>query len=186
MLSNFLLECCSKFLRTEAKGAGLALVDHFALVIDEIQAVWPGRVGFFRGITELVQYRGELDSQFSHAGSGNPSPLFFIFWAGKDDVVLKIACHLPDIAGMGLSDVNSQERNFTLVLLIELVESGNLPPEGRSSIASEDENHGLLPVQRGKLDHLALIDSGQEEIRSCIADSKVTRAGVGPQRFEWK
>jgi hypothetical protein len=51
--------------------------------------------------------------------------------------------HLPDVAGMRFGDVDHQERDLLSVLLVELVESGNLPPEGRSSVAAEDEHNRL-------------------------------------------
>ena len=44
---------------------------------------------------------------------------------------------------MRFRDVDDEETNFVLVLIVKLVESGNLPPEGRSSVAAEDEDNGL-------------------------------------------
>jgi hypothetical protein len=41
---------------------------------------------------------------------------------------------------MGLKDVDRVEIDLSLVLLRELVQGGNLPPERRSSVAAEDEN----------------------------------------------
>jgi hypothetical protein len=37
-------------------------------------------------------------------------------------------------------DIHNQKVYLALVLLIELVESGDLPPEGRSRVAAKDEN----------------------------------------------
>jgi hypothetical protein len=51
---------------------------------------------------------------------------------------------------MGFGDVDDQETRAVLVLLVELVEGGNLPPEGRSSIAAENQHNWLLLVQLGK------------------------------------
>jgi hypothetical protein len=50
---------------------------------------------------------------------------------------------------MRLGDVDNQKRNLILVLLIQLVESGYLPPEGRSGVAAEDEHHGLALRVKG-------------------------------------
>jgi hypothetical protein len=49
--------------------------------------------------------------------------------------------HLPNIARMRLIDVNNEERYPIFVLLIQLVERGNLPAKGRSSVTAEDENN---------------------------------------------
>jgi hypothetical protein len=43
-----------------------------------------------------------------------------------------------------LDDVDDQERDLLVVLVIELVEGGNLPPKGRSSVAAEDKHDRLL------------------------------------------
>jgi hypothetical protein len=56
-------------------------------------------------------------------------------------LLFNIALHLPDVAGMRLGDVDDQERDLISVLVVELVEGRNLPPEGRSSIASKDKHN---------------------------------------------
>ena len=45
---------------------------------------------------------------------------------------------------MGFEDVDDQKRDVVSILIVELVEGGNLPPEGRSGVAAEDEDDGLL------------------------------------------
>jgi hypothetical protein len=44
---------------------------------------------------------------------------------------------------MGLEDVDGVERDIVSVLLVQFVERGNLPPEGRSGVAAKDKYHGL-------------------------------------------
>jgi hypothetical protein len=51
---------------------------------------------------------------------------------------------------MRLSDIDHVEFDILLVLLIKLVERGNLPAKRRSSIASENENDWLRATQRRK------------------------------------
>ena len=46
---------------------------------------------------------------------------------------------------MRLLDVDQQELDGFLVLVVELVERGNLPAKGRSGVAAEDEDD-RLPV----------------------------------------
>jgi hypothetical protein len=51
---------------------------------------------------------------------------------------------------MRFRDVHDQESNLLPVLLGELVEGGNLPPERRSSVAAKDQHYGPpLRRQRG-------------------------------------
>jgi hypothetical protein len=48
---------------------------------------------------------------------------------------------------VSLDNINSQECNLFSVLIIELVEGGNLPPERRSSITAEDQHDRLLRIE---------------------------------------
>jgi hypothetical protein len=59
----------------------------------------------------------------------------------EDNFVAYIALHLPDVAGMRFEDVNGIELRLVSELLIQLIESGNLPPERRSSVTAEDEHN---------------------------------------------
>jgi hypothetical protein len=45
---------------------------------------------------------------------------------------------------MRLGDVDDEEGGLFSVLLIELVEGGNLPPERRSSVTTEDKHDRLM------------------------------------------
>jgi hypothetical protein len=58
---------------------------------------------------------------------------------------------------MGLQNVHDQKSDSRPVLIVKLIESGNLPPEWWSGVAAEHQNHRLLRTQGGELDLLALI-----------------------------
>jgi hypothetical protein len=45
---------------------------------------------------------------------------------------------------MCLKDVHGIEVNLTFVLLGQLIQGGNLPPKGRSSVAAEDKDDRLI------------------------------------------
>jgi hypothetical protein len=50
---------------------------------------------------------------------------------------------------MSFYDIYRQESHPTAVLLVEFVEGGNLPPEGRSSVAAEYQDDWLLCQHAG-------------------------------------
>ena len=127
----------------EAEGPRFALVRHVAAGVDQVKSVRPCRVRLLRGVTEFVQHGGDVDSQLADTGAGDETALFFAPRTREDDIVLNIALHLPDVAGVRLGNVNHQERDLLSVLLIELVEGRNLPPKRRSSVASKYEHHRL-------------------------------------------
>jgi hypothetical protein len=48
---------------------------------------------------------------------------------------------LPEIARMSLVDVHNEERYLIFILLVQLIERGNLPAKWRSSVTAKDENN---------------------------------------------
>ena len=138
-----LRQCRRQFARFESEGTGLALVRDSSISVDQVNSVGPTGVGLFGGITEFIQHGREFDSQLSNACSCHKGPFVLIFGAREDNLVANIALHLPHVAGVRLGDVDHEERDFPLVLVVELVESGNLPPEWRSSVAAKNHDHRL-------------------------------------------
>ena len=139
-----LLQGFFKVVWFETERARLALVGNSVVLIDEIDSIGPAGVGSFGFIIEFIDHSRELDSQLAHAGSCYVGALVEILRTREDNLIPEIALRLPDVAGVRLDDVDDQERNSITVLIVELVESGNLPPEGRSGIAAENQHHGLL------------------------------------------
>src|ERR1700733_16096698 len=73
------------------------------------------------------------------------------------------------------------------VLVVELVESGNLPPEWRSGIAAKDEHHRTpLRGESGELHVRGLVELGQRKIGSGIAGMQSAGAGTHPKSFKGK
>jgi hypothetical protein len=48
---------------------------------------------------------------------------------------------------MSFGNVDDQERNLVPVSIVKLVEGGNLPPEGGSSVAAKDHYDRLALIQ---------------------------------------
>jgi hypothetical protein len=125
------------------KGARLALVGNAALRVDQIDPVWPARVGSFGRIAKLVEHGRKFNPKFPYASPGDECPFFLRLRASKNNLILNIAFHLPNVAGMRFGNVNNQESDTPAILFVELIEGRNLPPERRSSVAAEYQNHGL-------------------------------------------
>ncbi len=58
---------------------------------------------------------------------------------------------------MRLEDVDGVEGDLIFVLIVELVEGRNLPPEGRSGVAAKDEHDRLFAAERTELHVSGLI-----------------------------
>jgi hypothetical protein len=48
---------------------------------------------------------------------------------------------------MSFHDVDYKEGGLVLVLVVKLVELGNLPAKGRSSVTAEDQHNGFVPAE---------------------------------------
>ena len=160
----------SQLVGLKSKRPGPALVRNPALRIDQINTVGPTGIGLLGRIAEFVEDGWKLDAKFSHAGPGDEGSIIFSFRAGEDNVVFDIALHLPNVAGMGLGNVDHQKSDSIVILPVEFIEGGNLPPERRSSVAAEHKHHGLPLVEHGELNPVGLVDLEQREIWCVISD----------------
>ncbi len=81
--------------------------------------------------------------QVANAGTGHLLPLRLGGWITKQHLIVDVALHLPDVGRMRLGDVDDVESNTVLILLVKLVERGNLPAKWRSSVAAENQRNGF-------------------------------------------
>jgi len=148
----------TKIVGLEAEGAGLGFEGHAPLPIDQIDSIRPSGVGAFGAVAELIEHGGKLDAQLAHAGAGDESAFVFTLGRRENDLIFDIALHLPYVAGVRFQNVHDQKRDLAAILIIELVEGGNLPPEGRSGVTSENEHYRLSGSQRRQLDAVRLVE----------------------------
>jgi hypothetical protein len=47
---------------------------------------------------------------------------------------------------MGFGDIHDEKSDAVAILLVQFVKGGSLPPEWRSSVAAENQYHGLSLV----------------------------------------
>jgi len=79
---------------------------------------------------------------------------------------------------MRFLDINQEEFYLILVLLIEAVKSGNLPPERRSGITAEDQHNRLFSTKRRELDGILVIKLLQRKIRSDVTNFYLAASSV--------
>src|SRR5712672_853854 len=137
-----------QLVRLKAKRSGTALVRHLSILIDQIQPIRPSRISFFDSIVEAIQHGGKLDSELAHARASNERAFFFILRRRKYYIVFQVALHLPHVARMRFKNVDREKTHAASILFVEFVEGGNLPPEGRSSVAPEYQHHWSARIQR--------------------------------------
>ncbi len=138
-------ESCQSLLhscRLESERPSVTLVGDDAVPVNHIEAIGPARVSDFGGIVEFIDEGGNLKTQLYHAGSGQVHALFVTLRADDLNSLLNVVFVSPEVGGVGFLNVDDKELGAVLVLLIQPVQRGNLPAEGRSGVASKDQNYG--------------------------------------------
>lgn len=125
----------------EAVRARSAFESDAALFVDDVQPVRPAGVCLLRCVLDVVQQRRNFDLEPTDTGVGNCFALGVGLRVGVNDALPLVDGELPAIARMCLLNIDNEEVGAIFVLAVEIVEGGNLPPEGRSSVAAEDEDH---------------------------------------------
>src|ERR1700691_3702599 len=118
--------------------------------------------------------------QVAHAGVRYGGALIGAARAGDHNVLLEVRLHLPDVAGVRLLNVHDVEGGPILVLFVELVERGNLPAKGWSSVAAEDQDHWFAAVERRQANARAFVKPLQAEIRRRTPGANVAAASHTP------
>lgn len=163
----------------EAVGAGGAFEGNAALRVDDVEAIGPGGVGLLGGVVDGVDQGGDFDFQAADAGLGDGFAFGGGFGIGVNDVLALVDGELPAVARVRFLDVDDVEIGAILVLVIEAVEGGNLPPEGRSCVAAEDEDDGASGVLLER-DAAGVAVAGKIERGGGIAGGEAAGAGDGP------
>src|ERR1700691_11781 len=127
--------------RMKTEWAGTAFVRHTTVAVDGIQPVGPAGVRLLCRVPEIVHQRRDRDMQVAYARVRHGHALLGAARARDYDVLLHVRCHLPHIARVRFLNVHDVESGAILIPFVELVERGNLPAKGRSSIAAEDQQH---------------------------------------------
>ena len=113
------------------------------MLVDQINTIGPACVGFLGRVVEAIKHSGKFYAELANATACHELSLLIILRTGKDDLFLYVALALPHVGRMGFQDIHDEKGDLRPVLVVKCVEGRNLPPEWRSSIAAEDQNHGL-------------------------------------------
>jgi hypothetical protein len=124
-------------LRLEPKRPGLALVSDSPAAIDQIKPIRPGRISILRSIVYRVYEGRKFDAKLGRAGSREVYSFVIILRVPVDYILSLVYRQLPFIARMCLFDVNQKEFGPILILMIEIVERGNLPAKRRSGVTAK-------------------------------------------------
>ena len=131
----------------EAEGAGSGFEGDAALAVDYVEAVGPAGVVALGGVLEIIEHGRKFDAELHDAKLAHLIALVLIFRRGENYMIVNIVGILPNVRGVRFANVNRVERNLVLILRVQIVEGGNLPPEWRSGVAAEDEDDWLFAAE---------------------------------------
>ena len=110
--------------------------------------------------------------------------LVLVLGVGEEHLLAQVDGQLPAIRRVRLLDIDDEEIDLIAVLAVELIEGGNLPPKGRSSIATEDKHDRFAGEALRKPDAVVAVVGFEMEVRGWGADLEGTGASDGPKPFE--
>ena len=176
----------SYLVRLEAEGAGAALVGDAAVEADDIQPVGPGGVGELGRVIHAVDQSWEVDLHFADAGVSGGAAFGEILVMRQLDLGLHVILGDSAVQRVRLADIDEEEFRLLFAFPVEFVERGNLPAEGSSGVAAEDQHHRLLTPERGKRDLLRLLllvfnARLERKVRRRVAHLQVASARQVPQ-----
>ena len=125
------------------------LVDDPAILVDHVEPLWPSCIGSLCFVIKAIHNGGEFDPQFRHTELSHLAAFFVVLRLREQHVVFQVIWILPDVTRMRFADINNVKSNLIFVLLPQLVQGGNLPPEWRSSVAAEHE-YDRFPSSQGR------------------------------------
>jgi hypothetical protein len=125
-----------------------------------------------------------MNAQFRDTQFSQFTALAIIFGIREHNLILEIVGILPDVGGVGFANVDNIESDLILVLLVQLIQSGNLPPKGRSSIAPEDEHDRFLATQGGQLEMTLVVRGFQQKIWRRIPSVQLAAARGQPEMLQ--
>jgi len=120
-------------------GPGSPFQRDAAVFADQVEPVWPARIGKFHFVVEIVHNRREPDTEIANTGIGVFHFLVERFRRLQKYAVAFVRVHLPAVNRVSFPDINQQKSNFPFVLRRQGVESADLRPKRRSGIAAEDQ-----------------------------------------------
>jgi hypothetical protein len=118
--------------------ARLAFECYLSITIDKIEPVRPGCVSGLRLIIYGIDQRREFYAQICRARASYTYAIVIVLRVVIDYLLLLVDFHLPPVAGMRFLNVDEVELYLVSILLVEPVESGNLPPKWRSGVTAEN------------------------------------------------
>jgi hypothetical protein len=122
-----------------------ARVSDAAVLVDDVNAFGPRRVGVVRGVGHIIDPKGDWILQPLHEIIGDGDALLQSFGLRVAYIFFHVRFHLPFVGGMRLTHVDGQKVGVILIVVVDLDDVADLATKRRSSIAAEDHHQRPRP-----------------------------------------
>ena len=151
-------------------------INDFPGFVNNVEAFRPCCVGVIGNVVHVVhgKRQGKVKTLDEVVGDGDS--LHEGVRLGVADVLIHVGLHLPFIERMRLANIDGEEVGAVLVIVIERDEVAYLAAEGRSGVASEDEDQWALADPFAQVKGGLAIECEQPHVRRAVADMKIAIA----------
>jgi hypothetical protein len=153
---------------------------------NQVETIRPRGISSFRLVRDAVQKGRDADTQFPDAGGSHFITLAICSWGRQYHAIPDIRSKLPKVRRMRFLYIHDMKCDAIPIRIVELVESGNLPPKGWSSVAAKHQYDWTLPKLGGELHNPTPVERRQREVRSSVSNPHIASARRHPKRLKRK
>lgn len=156
--------------------AQASAINDFPGFVNNVEAFRPCCIGVIGNVVHVVHGKrhGKMETLDEVVGDGDS--LREGVRLSVADVLIHVGLHLPFIERMSLADIDGEEIGAVLVIVIERDEVAYLAAEGRSGVASEDEDQWALADPFAQVKGGLAVERKQTHVRRAVADMKIAIA----------
>jgi hypothetical protein len=161
----------ANFLRIVIEGAHAACICDAPVLVDHIEALGPCGIGQIRRVTHVVDPEGQRIFLPLHKIVGDGHALLQSFRLRVAHILFHVRFHLPFICGMRLAHINGKKVRVILVVVVNLDHVADVAPEGRSSVAAEDDHERARAGALTQTKMVRAVQRQQLHVRSIGTDA---------------
>lgn len=158
------------FVRVVVERAHAATIGDAAGFVDDIEAFGPRGVSGLGGVVDVIDAKrdGILEALDEIVGDGHP--LTEGLRLGVANVLLHVGFHLPFVCGMSFANVHGQKVRVIFVVVVNLHHVTDVAAEGRSSVATEDDDERSPAGSFADVEVIGTVESDEAGVGGVVAD----------------
>jgi hypothetical protein len=145
-------------------------INNFTLLINNIDALRPRRIGVIRDVMHVVHAEGNWKMETLDEIVGDGDALLGGVRLRVADILIDVRFHLPFIERMRFADVHGKKIRAILIVVVQSDEVAYLAAKWRSGVAAEHQNQRALADAIAQMKSRVAVERQQPHVRRGIAD----------------